>query len=353
MRIQHNITAMNLVLPPTQMVEKQRRMLYTVRSRKTFERNRKRQDMSRLGNTAGPPRHLPPASAWSPGLAFISLLWANATAFVLIGRSPLGGVFRFGFHDIVAGYDVYAGDILFTMLILLPFGALSLGGRRLARAHTALAAVLPLGVLACFAAALASAGGMRNLSPAFAEGGFVSAALAQTNDGADGRRVHRPRALPAFGEAPPDGGAKDAPEEIGGPDFTGKRVLLAEDNKINREIAAIILSEAGFALETAVNGKEAADMVGTSAPGYYDAVLMDIWMPVMNGYEAARAIRALGRGDTKTLPIIALSANAREEDKRMSMESGIDHHITKPFDVAQLIATVSEHTAARGGCGDA
>lgn len=192
---------------------------------------------------------------------------------------------------------------------------------------------------------------MRNLSPAFAEGGFVFAALAQTNDAADGCRVHRPRALPAFGEAP-DGGAEDAPEEAGGPDFTGKRVLLAEDNEISRE-AAIILSEAGFALETAVNGKEAADMVGASAPGYYDAVLMDIRMPVMNGYEVAREIRALGRGDTKTLPIIALSANAREEDKRMSMESGMDHHIAKPFDVAQLIATVSEHIAARGGCGDA
>ena len=70
-------------------------------------------------------------------------------------------------------------------------------------------------------------------------------------------------------------------------------------------------------------------------------------MPVMNGYEATRAIRAMNREDAKTIPIIALSANARDEDKRMSMESGMDNHIAKPFDVAQLISTVNEHIAAR------
>ena len=76
-------------------------------------------------------------------------------------------------------------------------------------------------------------------------------------------------------------------------------------------------------------------------------VLMDIQMPVMNGYEATRAIRALGRPDTADIPIIALSANARDEDRRMSMDSGMNHHIAKPFDVAQLITTINDHLAKR------
>ena len=80
---------------------------------------------------------------------------------------------------------------------------------------------------------------------------------------------------------------------------------------------------------------------------YYDLVLMDIQMPVMNGYEATRAIRALDRPDAKILPIIALSANSRDEDKRMSIESGMNYHIAKPFDVVQLIASVNKYIAAR------
>ena len=130
-------------------------------------------------------------------------------------------------------------------------------------------------------------------------------------------------------------------------DFSTKRLLLVEDNEINREIATMILEEAGFRLESAENGRLGLDKVAASEPGYFDAVLMDIQMPVMNGYEATRSIRALNREDARSMPIIALSANAREEDRRMSLESGMNHHIAKPFDVAQLISTVNEHIAAR------
>ena len=122
-----------------------------------------------------------------------------------------------------------------------------------------------------------------------------------------------------------------------------RRILLVEDIEINRMLAETILEEAGFLVESVPDGCDAVEAVSSHPMWYYDLVLMDIQMPVMNGYEATRAIRAIGRADTDTLPIIALSANARDEDKRMSLESGMNHHIAKPFDVAQLISTVNEH----------
>lgn len=125
------------------------------------------------------------------------------------------------------------------------------------------------------------------------------------------------------------------------------RILLVEDIEINRMLAETILEEAGFLVESVPDGCDAVDAIRDHPLWYYDLVLMDIQMPVMNGYEATRAIRALGRKDTDGLPIIALSANAREEDKRMSMESGMNNHVAKPFDVAHLIRTVNEHIAAR------
>ena len=125
------------------------------------------------------------------------------------------------------------------------------------------------------------------------------------------------------------------------------RILLVEDIEINRMLAETILEEAGFAVESVVDGCDAVEAIRNHPLFYYDLVLMDIQMPVMNGYEATRAIRALNRKDTGDLPIIALSANAREEDKRMSMESGMNNHVAKPFDVAQLIATVNDHIARR------
>ncbi|MBR2520155.1 MAG: response regulator [Selenomonadaceae bacterium] len=125
------------------------------------------------------------------------------------------------------------------------------------------------------------------------------------------------------------------------------RILLVDDIELNRMLAETILEESGFSVETVPDGCDAVDAFIKHPPGYYDLVLMDIQMPIMNGYEATRAIRALDRPDAKTLPIIALSANSREEDKRMSMESGMNYHIAKPFDVVQLIASVNKYIAAR------
>ncbi len=120
-------------------------------------------------------------------------------------------------------------------------------------------------------------------------------------------------------------------------DFGGKRLLLVEDNELNREIAEIILEEAGFVVESAPDGTDAVTMVEDSAEGYYDAVLMDVQMPVMNGYEATKAIRAMRRKDVEALPIIAMTANAMEEDKEVALKSGMNAHIAKPLDVELLM----------------
>lgn len=122
-----------------------------------------------------------------------------------------------------------------------------------------------------------------------------------------------------------------------------RRILLVEDIEINRMLAETILEEAGFLVESVPDGCDAVEAITNHPTWYYDLVLMDIQMPVMNGYEATRSIRAIGREDTKTIPIIALSANAHDEDKHMSMESGMNNHIAKPFDVAHLLSTVNEH----------
>ena len=125
------------------------------------------------------------------------------------------------------------------------------------------------------------------------------------------------------------------------------RILLVEDIEINRMLAETILEEAGFLVDSVPDGCDAVDAIQNHPMWYYDLILMDIQMPVMNGYEATRAIRAINRADIKSLPIIALSANARDEDKRMSMESGMNNHVAKPFDVAHLISTINEHIATR------
>ena len=122
-----------------------------------------------------------------------------------------------------------------------------------------------------------------------------------------------------------------------------RRILLVEDIEVNRMLAETILTESGFLVDSVPDGCDAVEAIKNRPPRYYDLVLMDIQMPVMNGYEATRSIRALGRKDTNTLPIIALSANAREQDKQMSMESGMDSHVAKPFDIAHLISTINEH----------
>ena len=120
-------------------------------------------------------------------------------------------------------------------------------------------------------------------------------------------------------------------------------VLLVEDNALNSEIARCLLEDAGYAVEVAENGQVAVDMIAAAEPGAFDLVLMDIQMPVMDGYAATRAIRALPDPLRATVPIIAVSANAFSEDRRRSLESGMDAHLAKPLDInrlQRLIATV-------------
>ena len=123
-------------------------------------------------------------------------------------------------------------------------------------------------------------------------------------------------------------------------DFRNKRMLLVEDNVINREIAQMILMELGFKVETAEDGKIALDKVAASAPGYYDGVLMDIQMPVMNGYESTKAIRSLADKKLAAVPIIAMTANAFAEDVQTARDAGMNGHIAKPINIPQMVATL-------------
>ena len=125
--------------------------------------------------------------------------------------------------------------------------------------------------------------------------------------------------------------------------FAGMRILLAEDNELNQEIASAILEDAGFVTEQAENGKEAVERVSAAEAGYYDAVLMDLQMPVMDGYEAARQIRALADPAKANIPIIAVSANAFEEDRKASIAAGMNAHIAKPIDVKLLMEILTKY----------
>ena len=111
---------------------------------------------------------------------------------------------------------------------------------------------------------------------------------------------------------------------------------------MNREIAGVILEEVGFVIESAPDGTDAVAMVEKAEEGYYDAVLMDVQMPVMNGYEATKAIRAMQRKDVKTLPIIAMTANAMEEDKEAALKSGMNAHVAKPLDIELLMSVLHQ-----------
>ncbi len=135
---------------------------------------------------------------------------------------------------------------------------------------------------------------------------------------------------------------KSALSDIAEMDYSTKRVLLVEDNELNREIAQEILGMTGLSIEVAENGKIALDMVSASADGYYDLVFMDIQMPVMNGYEAAQGIRGLGRAYTDSLPIIAMTANAFAEDVVMAKDVGMNEHIAKPLDIDKLEAVMKK-----------
>ncbi len=119
-------------------------------------------------------------------------------------------------------------------------------------------------------------------------------------------------------------------------DFSGKRLLLVEDNELNMEIAQELLCEVGFLVETASNGQIAVEMIQDSEAGYYDVVLMDIQMPVMNGYQASREIRSLENKALAEIPIIALTANTFDEDKKEALANGMNAHIAKPIDINML-----------------
>ena len=126
------------------------------------------------------------------------------------------------------------------------------------------------------------------------------------------------------------------------PDFTGKRVLLAEDNEMNQMIAMAILTESGLAVETAWDGLEAVEKMKAAPAGYYDIVLMDIQMPKMNGYEAAKQIRALDDKKKASIPIVAVTANAFEEDRQIALEAGMNGHLAKPYDIPAIMETLKD-----------
>jgi two-component system, sensor histidine kinase len=126
--------------------------------------------------------------------------------------------------------------------------------------------------------------------------------------------------------------------------FHRQRILLAEDNAINQQIAVLLMRERmNLEVDAVDNGKEAVEAMARSAPGYYAAIVLDVRMPVMDGLQAAAAIRALKRPDAKTIPILALSANTYEEDVRRSLDAGMNAHLAKPIEVAELSAALHKY----------
>ena len=126
--------------------------------------------------------------------------------------------------------------------------------------------------------------------------------------------------------------APDLPEI----DVSGKRALLVEDNELNREIACFVLEQEGLLVDWAENGKAAVERFKDSKSGTYDIVLMDVMMPVMNGLDAARAIRSLDREDARCVPIVAMTANAFQDDIQQSRNAGMNEHLAKPIEPEKI-----------------
>ena len=146
--------------------------------------------------------------------------------------------------------------------------------------------------------------------------------------------------------------AKLSPGESGAPvegpaDFSGMRVLLAEDNEMNQMIATEILSQHGFEVEIARDGVEAVEMMAGTPAGHFDVILMDVQMPRMDGHEAARRIRAMEDPAKAGIPIVAVTANAFEEDRQSAMDAGMDGHLAKPYDIPRMMETLARLLKAR------
>ena len=140
----------------------------------------------------------------------------------------------------------------------------------------------------------------------------------------------------------PDVDKREEQKDISEKSIKGLHVLLAEDNELNMEIAEFMLRNEGVAVTKAWNGQEAVELFRKSGTGEFDVILMDIMMPVMNGYEAAKTIRSMEREDAKVIPIIAMTANAFTEDRLRAKEAGMDEHIAKPVDVELLVKVINE-----------
>jgi len=126
------------------------------------------------------------------------------------------------------------------------------------------------------------------------------------------------------------------------PDFKGKRILLAEDNSLNQQIAEVILQEAGFIVDIAGDGIEAVEKMKNAPAGYYDVILMDIQMPHMDGYEATKQIRALDDPEKAKIPVVAVTANVFEEDKKAALAAGMNGHLAKPYEIPQIMKTLAD-----------
>ena len=138
----------------------------------------------------------------------------------------------------------------------------------------------------------------------------------------------------------PDADKREEQKDVSEKSIKGLHILLAEDNELNMEIAEFVLQNEGAEVTKAWNGQEAVEIFGKSEPGEFDVILMDIMMPVVNGYEATKMIRSLDREDAKKIPIIAMTANAFTEDRIRAKEAGMDEHVAKPVDVKLLVKVI-------------